>query len=78
MMHDPTFDLPAGLLSLFLNSMSSRTTFRIAALTALLLPGLLLPQKSYWFTFPICPALKVGSGEYLAQSLKVIALLLLF
>lgn len=51
MMQDPTSDLPAGLVSLFLNSMSSRTTFRIAALTARPLPALLLPQKSHWFTF---------------------------
>lgn len=69
-MQDSTSDLPAGLLSLLLNSMSSRTTFRIAALLALPLPGLLLPQKSHWFIFPSVLLLRRGSGEHLAQSLK--------
>lgn len=57
MVQDPASDLPAVVLSLFLKPMSSKTTFRIAALPALPLPTLLLPQKSHWFTAPICPAL---------------------
>lgn len=69
-MQDSTFDLPAVLLSLFLNSMSSRTTFRLAAFPALPPPEHLLPQKFHWLTFPICPALEAWSKEYLTQSLK--------